>query len=442
MLLKIKQTFLFLGDIALLFGALAITLLIRYNISLFSTVWNDHLVPFSIIFVVWILTFYLADLYRNRSFTISAYLIQTFFIALSINLAISITAFYLFGDFFKLTPKINLLLFSVIFGTLGLLWRILLGALSTTAGFVSNVLIIGDSQAINELKSYLLENKQIGYHIAHHLLTSPESSNVRGALTKIINENHIDTIVAQTHIKRDAAVIGAMYRILPLQIQIVDLVVFYELIFQKIPLKELDEGWFLEKILLHRRIYDALKRVSDIVLSFLLGTIFLIPAIIIVPLIKITSKGPALFSQKRMGKNEVPFTLYKFRTMEYENSGALWTDPNDKRITKLGKVLRYMHLDEIPQIINIFLGNISFVGPRPERIELAAHFRQLPYYEIRHIIKPGLTGWAQVNYHPSASLEEAQEKLQYDMYYIKNRSLALDFLIILKTAKTFLFNHN
>ena len=121
--------------------------------------------------------------------------------------------------------------------------------------------------------------------------------------------------------------------------------------------------------------------------------------------------------------------------MKINEPGPLWTDKNDKRLTWIGKILRYTHLDEIPQLYNILKGEMSLIGPRAERKELTELYGQIPYYEIRHIIKPGLTGWAQVNYKPSASVEEAAEKLQYDIYYIKNRSLILDFLILLKTIK-------
>ena len=127
--------------------------------------------------------------------------------------------------------------------------------------------------------------------------------------------------------------------------------------------------------------------------------------------------------------------------MKTGEKGPLWTEEKDKRLTFIGKILRYTHLDELPQLFNILKGNISFIGPRPERSELAEMYSSLPHYEIRHIIKPGLTGWAQVNYKPSASLEEAHEKLQYDIYYIKNRSLFLDFLIILKTIKYIFISH-
>ena len=119
-----------------------------------------------------------------------------------------------------------------------------------------------------------------------------------------------------------------------------------------------------------------------------------------------------------------------------ENSGGpLWTENRDPRLTAIGKILRFTHLDEVPQLWNILKGDLSFTGPRPERTELVEQYKNFPYYEIRHIIKPGLSGWAQINYKPSASLEEAQEKLRYDIFYIKNRSFFLDLVIILKTIR-------
>jgi len=177
------------------------------------------------------------------------------------------------------------------------------------------------------------------------------------------------------------------------------------------------------------------KKCDALFLAFIFSVVFLPIAALIAVLIKITSKGPVIFKQQRMGKNDKIFWLYKFRTMRIEMEGPLWTTENDNRLTPIGKILRFSHLDEIPQLINVLKGNIAFVGPRAERIELVEQYKKLPYYEIRHIIKPGFTGWAQISYRPSASLEEAFEKLKYDIHYIKNRSLFLDLLIIFKTVR-------
>jgi lipopolysaccharide/colanic/teichoic acid biosynthesis glycosyltransferase len=144
-----------------------------------------------------------------------------------------------------------------------------------------------------------------------------------------------------------------------------------------------------------------------------------------------------------MGRRNKQFTLYKFRTMVdgADKIGPAWTEKNDTRVTPLGRVFRYTHLDEIPQLVNILRGDISFTGPRPESAELAEKYSSLPYYDMRHSIAPGITGWAQINFKPSASVEEAYEKLRYDIFYIKNRSFFFDTLIMMRTVKHFFFSH-
>jgi lipopolysaccharide/colanic/teichoic acid biosynthesis glycosyltransferase len=159
-------------------------------------------------------------------------------------------------------------------------------------------------------------------------------------------------------------------------------------------------------------------------------------------LIKLESKGPVLFIQKRMGKDEQVFHLIKLRSMHEnaEMNGPVWADQNDSRMTKVGKWIRCFRIDEIPQLWNILRGEMSFIGPRPERPEFISMLeKQIPYYYLRHAVKPGLTGWAQVHYPYGASLEDAEIKLEYDLYYLKNMSLFLDFQIFLKTIGVILF---
>ena len=283
------------------------------------------------------------------------------------------------------------------------------------------------------------DNPQAGYNV--NLWLKEINKEKISDLSSLITDNKIETLIIGNAIKKNPLSIKQIYQLLPLEIQIFNSADFFELIFQKVPLEELEESWFIEEIAAGRRIYDTIKRAADIVIPFGLIMVFLPLFFLISILIKITSKGPVIYKQKRIGKNNRPFILYKFRSMKTGEKGPLWTEEKDKRLTFIGKILRYTHLDELPQLFNILKGNISFIGPRPERSELAEMYSSLPHYEIRHIIKPGLTGWAQVNYKPSASLEEAHEKLQYDIYYIKNRSLFLDFLIILKTIKYIFISH-
>ena len=439
---KLKPLLAAFGDIAILYGALILTLLIRYGTADYAESFSVHLEPFSIIFIVWLLVFYLSDLYSNKFFKFNLAAAQVFFIAIIINLVLSIVAFYAFESFFQLTPKTNLLIFGIIFGIFDCLWRLFLSRLFISSGWRKQILIIGNSPSIAAVAEYLKNNPQTGYHLNLWFKENFNEEKFSGLVDSII-KNKIDLVIADTHIKKDSTSAKLIYKLLPLEIQIMDFADFYESIFQKVPLEELEESWFIESIATSRRFYDAFKRTIDAILAVILIIIFLPIIFLAALLIKMTSAGPAIYKQKRIGKNNKPFVLYKFRTMKNNQKGPLWTDKNDERLTPIGRILRYTHLDELPQLLNILNGDISFIGPRPERSELVELYQKLPFYEIRHIIKPGLTGWAQVNYKPSASLEEAYEKFQYDIYYIKNRSLILDFLILLKTIRyLFISNQN
>jgi len=159
-------------------------------------------------------------------------------------------------------------------------------------------------------------------------------------------------------------------------------------------------------------------------------------------LIKIESKGPVFYKQKRIGLNERTYNLIKFRSMikDAEKNGAMWAEEKDPRLTKVGRIIRPFRIDELPQILNILKGNMSFIGPRPERqIFIEELKKEIPYYSYRHFVKPGLTGWAQVNYPYGASMEDAVRKLEYDLYYIKNSNFLLDLQIVLRTFRVILF---
>ncbi len=416
------------------------TLLLRYNSVYFKESFLNHLKPFSLIFIIWIVIFYLADLYKDKNFRTDPAAIQIFILVIVINIIASIILFYLFPGFFKLTPKTNLAIFGLTFGILDFGLRSILFKIYVSSGLRNRLLIIGDSPAINEVINFLKLTPQLGYDLVAQINDFLGDKTERD-INKIIASQRVNNIVVQSLLKDDPNIIKAIYKLLFSGIATTDFVAFYEIIFRKLPLEELEEGWFIEKITTSRHLYDFLKRTIDIVFSLILGIILLPVSAVIAVLIKLDSLGPVIYKQERVGINDKSFILFKFRTMMVDQSGPLWTTKNDKRLTFIGKFLRYTHLDEISQLYNILRGDISFIGPRPERRELVELYKQLPYYEIRHIIKPGLTGWAQLNYKPSASLEEAKEKLQYDIYYIKNRSLVLDVLIILKTIKYLFFSN-
>ena len=219
----------------------------------------------------------------------------------------------------------------------------------------------------------------------------------------------------------------------------------YQLLKEKIPINHIPEDWFLKEKGFDRSSNNIImksKRLIDIIVSSLILLISLPFWPFIAFLIKINSKGPVFYTQKRVGENESIFSLYKFRSMidKAEKNEPLWADENDKRITFIGNILRTLHLDELPQLWNVIKRDMSLVGPRPERPEFVEKLeKKIHYYSFRHFTKPGLTGWAQVNYPYASSLQDSQEKLEYDLYYISHMNLLLDAKILLRTAKNIVF---
>lgn len=221
---------------------------------------------------------------------------------------------------------------------------------------------------------------------------------------------------------------------------------FYEKRFLKVPLELYDNILALvtldgfDKIKRKEQIF--LKRLMDIAFSLVLLLILFPILLIVAILVKITSEGPVFYQQIRTGEHGVPFAILKFRTMvkDAEKLGVKWAEKDDPRITKIGRFLRKTRLDELPQLINILRGDMSFIGPRPERPEFDETLStSIPYWRLRYLVKPGLTGWAQVNFDYGASIEDSQEKLKYDLYYIKNFSFYLDLKIVFKTLQVVVF---
>lgn len=224
--------------------------------------------------------------------------------------------------------------------------------------------------------------------------------------------------------------------------KVYSIVSFYETVTGRIPLIYIAKGWAVNNDLFYvntRWKFLLLKRVLDIAISLILLPIALILSMIGMILIKVSSKGPALFSQKRIGKNGKPFILYKIRSMIYTKSGYNnHTIKNDERVTLMGRFLRITKIDELPQLLNILKGDMSLIGPRPEKVDIVEKLiHENPYYNLRHTIKPGITGWAQVN-NPTATPDQNLEKLEYDLYYLKNMSIFLDLRVLWRTTKVVL----
>ena len=442
----LKTILLLVGDLAALYISLASALLIRYGGDFSRELVEHHLAPFSIIFAVWLLLFYAAGLYDIRKLRNSLEFFKMLLLALAANALVTIVLFYLV-PFFGIAPKTNFFIFLGIFTVLEALWRRFWNARVAHGATLNKLILIGEGASAEELRELITHNPQLGYELEEWVTPSSTAPEETGKLHTLITRHHADTIVIDRRLKQLPSLSGELYSLLQAGIEIRDLSAMYELLLKKIPLEEIEESWGLDNASTQAQFYDSLKRGAELLVALLLGIVLLPLELLIAILVLITSPtGPAICAQTRTGYRGKPYTHYKFRTMrschEKEQSGPQWKTMRegriaDPRLTPFGQLLVHTHLDELPQLWNIMKGEMSFVGPRPERPQFVELLKErIPYYEVRHVVKPGVTGWAQINYRYAASVEDSHEKLRYDLYYIKNRSLILDLAIVLKTLKT------
>lgn len=440
-----RKFLLFWGDIAFLYLALFLTLFIRYGYGpVYAANLDIHLMPFSLIFAVWALVFYTANLYdiglaKNRLEFYSAY-----FYSFITNALIAIAFFY-FVPFFKITPRTNFFIFMAWGLALLTGWRFFFNRLIAKGSSRNNTLILGLSPQSQELYDYLLANPQLGYKALG--IIDVEHENAPNALQEIIRQKKVSILILGPAAYKISRIIDILYGFLGLGMRYYDLSDFYERVSGKVPVGAIDQTWFLENLSEGgKRAYELAKRSFDIVLALLLAIITLPLQLIITLLIKWDSPGPVIYRQQRVGRAGRVFTLYKYRNMVADaesKTGPVWAAENDARATRVGRVLRRSRLDELPQLWNILKGEMSFIGPRPERPEFHTKLKEeISFYEERYLIRPGLTGWAQIKYkldfRGGMTTRDTLEKLQYDLFYIKNRSLFLDLGIILKTINIIL----
>jgi exopolysaccharide biosynthesis polyprenyl glycosylphosphotransferase len=260
-------------------------------------------------------------------------------------------------------------------------------------------------------------------------------------LPRVLDAHAIDEVVVDSRLTAHASVGAAVLACLDRRCRVTDQPTFVEKYLNEVPAESITAQWFLLADVQATGGYGAIKRIVDVAAA-LLGLLPTLPlGLLIALLIRLDSRGPAIYRQARVGRHGRLFNIYKFRTMrvDAEQSGARWADKNDGRVTRVGRLLRRSRLDELPQLWNILRGDMSLVGPRPERPEFVQKLSEIiPHYRQRHLIKPGLTGWAQIRYGYGASVEDAHRKLCYDLYYLKHRSIDLDTAILIRTVGRFL----
>ena len=435
---------LILGDVIVLFLSLALTVLVRYGREGWLNRFVPHLLPFSAVFLIWLVVFYIAGLYDFRKLRNRLDFFRVLSASLLVN-ALLATVFFYLTRASGITPKTNLIIFLVVFFALETLWRQWFNRMSRSMFPVSRIILFGENRAGEELFRFLKENPQLGYNVRAWVQTSVDLPAQLRDWKDLAHNNSADMLVMPRDVLRDPKLKKVFFELIDYGLEIKDLPVFYESIFNKIPLSEIDEEWFLEHITGTHDTYEFLRRGVDFLVAALTQIIFLPLEILIIPAILLTSRGPLIYKQTRAGRHGRPFMLYKFRRMynekaknpDADSSNPTWSPPaGDSRETMVGKFLRASHLDELPQLLNVLKGDMSFVGPRPERPELIQNLKtEVPYYEMRSLIKPGLTGWAQIHHSKDANLDDVREKLSYDLYYLKNRSFIVDLAIIIKTIK-------
>lgn len=416
--------YILLVDLATVFFGLFVTLYIRYQSDLTWTVWDSHVKPFSIIFLGWMLVFYIHGLFELDTFRRYTTILSRLASAMVVNVLVAIVYLYFQPELF-LTPRRFLLLDA------GITFIFLLGWYLLMKAYLQRML----SQ-----NAILLDVGNVGYDL-EEVLKSRDYLGVK--ITKRVSvlqandllDQRVDTVIIPDELGQRPQLAKEVYELRKLGVNFVSYKNLYELLFRKVPVSELNELWFLNNVeYQQRRVYEGIKRSIDFLAGGLGLVFFILTFPLISVLVKLSSAGPVFFMQMRVGYDGREFRIIKYRTMKATQPGNTWTSKDDPRITKIGKILRILRLDELPQCINLLLGEMSLVGPRPEQPHIVEMLRgQIPFYDERHLVKPGLTGWAQINNIYAATLEESREKLQFDLYYIKHRSVFFDLEIILKT---------
>lgn len=431
--------FIFLGDIILLFLSLWLTLILRYFALPDFDLFTQHALPFSYLFLVWIGVFYIAGLYESRTVILKSRLPGMLLNVQAINSVIAVLFFY-FIPAFGITPKTTLFLYLIVSFSLMSSWR-LFGVQFLGLRKKERAVMIGSGEESRKLYRAVNENPLYPLRFITWIdLEKLSGIDFEDEVLNRIYSEEVSVIVIDMKNAEIAPILPKLYNLIFSHVRFVDQYRIYEDIFDSIPLSLIGYNWFLENVSSRAHFgYDLLKRAMDVIIASFLAvpTLLLLPFVALA--IKLDDGGAIFYTPERIGEGNHKMRIYKFRTMSVMDDGKQ-LDKNASRITRVGAFLRPTRIDELPQLWNVLRGDLSLIGPRPEFPGLVLlYHEQIPYYNMRHLIKPGLSGWAQVHHEkPPQTIEETKEKLAYDLYYLKNRSFALDIKIALKTIRTLL----
>lgn len=446
-----RQAILFIGDLILSYLSVLIGLFFwsQKDWLNFSGEFLNQRAPiwFYLLPILWIL--FLVETYDIRKANRRDEVIRGIATAAGISLGIYLIVFFISEP--NSLPRRGVLIFIIAATILTVAWRLIYIQIFTAPFFMRRALMIGAGKAGSTLAGMLKDVHTGPFMLAGYIDDDPQKQDQiingykvlgnGGQLTTLINDLDITGLIFAISGELNPDLFRAILHAAENDVEVTSLPALYEEVFGRIPIFLLPSDWILRTFIDQTHtsgVYESVKRLIDLLISIagLLVSLLLFPLISL--LIILDSGLPILYSQMRVGKYGRPYRIYKFRTMyqDAEKDGVARTAThNDARITRVGKILRRSHLDEIPQFWNILIGENSMIGPRAEQIELVNKFQeQLPFYRARLFVQPGLTGWAQINQRYATTLEETAIKLEYDLYYIKNRNLLLDMTIVLRTV--------
>lgn len=408
-----------------------------------------HKVIFLSIGLIYFIVLFIADLYDYLKDFRQIINIVYVLIACWIGSLVVVLIFY-FPIKGAYVGRSMIIIQAVFFSILLTAWRFAFSVISQLQRLQKRLLIIGAGRAGRYLVNLIRSTPGCGFDVVGFVDddlakvgTKHEDLPVLGdssRLSDLIKEYQVNLVAMAMFRERSPQLTNNLIQVSWDDCPLVDLPTFYEFLTGKLPTDYISDNWIFDWSINNSKIYYIrVKRLIDLTLAAF-SLVLTCPLMLFTALlIKLGSKGPIFFQQERLGQKGRPFQIIKFRTMipGAENNGPVWTNPNDPRITRVGRVIRKLRLDELPQLWNIFRGEMSFIGPRP--LAHTDSMDQIHFYKYRTLVKPGITGWAQVAYPDGLSVETTEEKLKYDLYYIKNIGLLLDIAILLRTVRTIIF---
>jgi lipopolysaccharide/colanic/teichoic acid biosynthesis glycosyltransferase len=427
---------LILGDLLVFALSLWLALLLRHLAPPSEELFMAHIGPFAPLFLFWLAIYFIGGLYDTHAAIYRRELVGLIIRTQLWNVIVAALFFFAVPNI-DIAPKIVLAIYLVVSSALAIFWRVIIAPRLGVRHF-ENALLIGEGKEFDELVTELsrgIHPIRVTHHLAPgavgHTLTQEE-------ILAFIERENITVVVADTRNKALETMVPVFYNLLFVKtaFRFLDMPYVYEQVFRRLPVSTLQTDWILERVPIGGTTsYDWIHRFLDIVVTLVLG----IPALLAHPFvalaIKLDDRGPIFYTHARIGKNNRPVSIYKYRSMSVTER---------ERVTRVGKWLRMSRIDELPQLWNVLKGDLSLVGPRPELPALVEEYAAtIPFYRLRHLVTPGLSGWAQINDHDPpkrarVEIEKTMTKLSYDLYYLKNRSPVLDLSIALRTIRTLL----